>query len=39
VLGWGSAGAVIVFSALATMVRWKADTPLGEPYERVEEAR
>ena len=39
VLGWGSAGAVIVFSALATMVRWKADTPLTEPYERVEEAR
>ncbi|MDN5746862.1 MAG: hypothetical protein L0H31_17370 [Nocardioidaceae bacterium] len=39
VFGWGSAGAVIVFSALATMVRWRPDTALTEPYDRTEGIR
>ena len=37
VLGWGAAGAVIAFGALAALVRWRADTPLEEPYEELEE--
>ncbi|WP_435768631.1 sodium-dependent transporter [Nocardioides sp. SYSU DS0651] len=39
VLGWGSAVAVIVFAVLASLVRWRPETPLEEPYDRTEELR
>ncbi len=36
VLGWGSAGIVVVFGVLASLVRWRKETPLDEPYDRIE---
>ncbi len=36
VLGWGVAGAVIVFAVLASLVRWRPDTSLSVPLGRHE---
>lgn len=37
VFGWGGAVGVVVFGLVASLVRWRAGTPLQEPYERIEE--
>lgn len=37
VFGWGGAVSVVAFGLVASLVRWRAGTPLQEPYERIEE--
>ncbi|MFC5729844.1 MULTISPECIES: sodium-dependent transporter [Nocardioides] len=37
VLGWGSTAVVLLFGVLATLVRWRSETPLVEPYDVIEE--